>query len=109
MSLTVPANAVVYFATDGGLATTSNGAATVEVAVFVDGLRVQGGLRRVSVAAATTDVSTWSLSLSLPLDAKTAHTVDVRARYVTGFASVMVSGGSASALRGELTALLLNR
>ena len=109
LSLTadVPAGAVVYVATDGGVAMSGTGRAHVEVAIFVDGARTQGGLRRMSVAEATTDVDTWAISLSLEL-APGTHTVDVRARHAVG-GSVVVAGGAGNALRGELTGMLLKR
>ena len=107
MSPNVPEDAVVYVATDGGVAMSGTGKAHVEVAVFVDGARVQGGLRRMSVAEATTDVDTWAISLTLDLTPGT-HTVDVRARHGSG-GSVLVSGAGGSPLRGELTGILIKK
>lgn len=107
LTVDVPAGAVVYVATDGGVAMSGTGRAHVEVALFVDGVRTQGGLRRMSVAEATTDVDTWAISLSLDLTPG-SHTVDVRARHGSG-GSVMVAGGPASSLRGELTGMILKQ
>jgi len=107
LSLTVPANAVVYVATDGGVAMSGFGKGSAEVAIFVDGARTLGGLRRLSVAEATTDLDTWAMSLSLQLTPG-SHTVEVRAAHGSG-GSVMVSGPSSSLLQGELTVLILNR
>ena len=108
MSVNVPASGVLYVATDGGVAMSGLGSAQAEVAIFVDGLRVAGGMRRVAVAAASVDTTTWSLSLSLPLTPG-MHTVEVRARHAAGTGSLLVSGGTGNLLQGELTALILNR
>ena len=109
LTVTVPADAVVYVSTDGGVAFSgANGSATADVAVFVNGVRTQGGMRRVSVAAGTTDVSTWSVSVSVPLAAGT-HTVDVRSRFGSGVGSVFVSAADGTVLQGELTVLVLKK
>ena len=106
LTTVVPENAVLYVSTDGGVAISGAGRASVDVALFVDGVRVEGGLRRVSVADSTTDVDTWGISQSLQL-APGTYTVDVRTRHGAGTGTAMVSGNSASLLRGELTALVL--
>lgn len=108
LTLNVPSDAMVYIATDGGVAMSGLGKASADVAVFVDGARTQGGLRRVSVAEATTDFDTWAISLSLQLPAGT-HTVDVRTRYGSGTGSVMVGARGGLLLQGELTALILKK
>lgn len=108
LTVNVPATGVVYVATDGGVAMSGLGTGQAEVAVFVDGVQVTGGLRRVAVASASVDTTTWSLSLSLTLTPG-MHTVEVRARHALGSGSLMVSGGTGNVLRGELTALILNR
>lgn len=107
-TLDLTAGAVLFVATDGGVAMSGAGRASVDVALFVDGVRTEGGLRRVSVAETTTDVDTWAISQSLTLPAG-AHTVEVRTRFGSGIGTVMVSGGPTSILRGELTGLLLKR
>lgn len=88
---TVPANAVVYIATDGGIqcrdGLNGNGYSVVDIAVFVDNV-LQTPARRI-IAANTPGVlqnfGYWGFSYSQMLSAGT-HTIDVRASWVAGTA-----------------------
>lgn len=113
-SLTVPAGAVVYVASDGGIATTSTlaaGFSAVSVALFVDGSLVSpGGYRRV-VATNNSGIGgtieTWSLSLAPSIGAG-VHTFEIRASLAQG-SNAVVSGDPTSILEGELTVMVLKQ
>jgi hypothetical protein len=113
-TISIPAGAVVYVATDGGIATTSalsSGFSAVSVALFVDGVLVSpGGYRRV-VATNNSGIGgtieTWSLSL-VPAISAGLHTFEIRASLSQG-ANALVSGDPSSILEGELTVMILKQ
>ena len=113
-TINVPSGAVVYVATDGGIATTSSlasGFSAVSIALYVDGTLVSpGGYRRV-VAVNNSGIGgtieTWALSLTPSVSAGT-HTFEIRASLAQG-ANAIVSGDPISILEGEMTVLILKQ
>src|SRR5262249_3214725 len=112
LTVTLPANSLLYLATDGGVQSASTtSSSVVDVIITVDGtLTPAGAYRRVSVPpATTTGYAIWGLLLALPLAAGT-HTIDVRVASVAGVTiGARVSGDSTTVLQGELTALVLKK
>ena len=111
-TITVPADSMVYIATDGGGATTSNatnGFAVFDVAVAIDNaLPSNGFFRRIYCANSTGVVGVicnWSFGGALALPAGT-HTIAVVAKlFSTGSPSPVVSGDASSILQGALTVM----
>ena len=116
----VPAGAIVYVSTDGGVRTTSGdatGFSDVHVGLSIDGVDpFNGGLfqrnvfQRLIVAnTATLDFvhEDWGFGEIVPL-APGTHTIAVRTKFATSFSSpAVVSGSGTNALRGQLTVLVL--
>jgi hypothetical protein len=111
---------VVYIETDGGVGVPNacgNSACLVivDVEIVVDGAPLpHGGYQRIvtqandAVFAAPT--AYWSMAQAVSLAAGT-HSITVEASLVGTFAEpgALVSGGDASVLQGELTALVVNK
>ena len=116
-SVNVPANALVYIATNGGLSTTStfaNGYSLVDIIILVDGVQLSNsGLMR-RVATNTPSLlglfSDWSNAMVLPLPPG-PHTIQVNAAGINiGIGSnANVSGNNFSNLQGNLTVVLLKQ
>jgi hypothetical protein len=111
ISMIVPANTFLYFATDGGIQTTSSattGYSMVDIYLEVDGAALpNAAYQRVTATnngTLTNSIRYWSFSQLLPLSAG-SHTVRVVAIGVNtaGNANVTVSGNNASILQAELT------
>ncbi|CAN5216098.1 hypothetical protein BH09BAC1_BH09BAC1_20520 [soil metagenome] len=108
-TINVPAGAVVYIATDGGVATTSSvatGYSSVDVVIIVDGaLLPNGGYKRI-IAANTTGINgmftNWSMSASIVLTPG-SHTIGVYAYGTTQGVNATVSGDNTSILQSALT------
>ena len=113
--VTVPADAIVTVATNGGLQCTQPGNAysVVDIAIFVDGVASnQGGVRRV-VAANTTTVgqmiANWSFARSYAL-APGVHSIEVKAIAPDpNAAAANVSSALAPQLQGVLTVTIVRR
>ena len=113
VSVTVPVNAKVNVATNGGIQCAALGTAyaVVDVAIFIDG-SITTSQRRV-VAANTTAVSqmiaNWAFGRSFLLGTG-PHTIDVRAAGADpGSATANVSSAAAPQLQGVLTVTTLKQ
>lgn len=112
-TLNVPADAIVYLATDGGAQHTQTGTTNslLDVAIFVDGVVVpSAGQRRLVLSntpAVAQVIGNWSMSLTRTLSAGT-HTITVRASN-PGSYTVNVSSGSAPQIQGQLSVLVLKQ
>ena len=113
-TISVPTNALLYIATDGGVVTTAsatNGYSELNVAVFVDGSSPATGawshLMAANTGAGISASTRWAMSY-LPTLSVGSHTIEVRAS-LSGGSNATVSGSSASVHQGELTVLLLNQ
>jgi hypothetical protein len=114
-TITVPSNSVLYVSTDGGFQTqtaATTGWSRVDIAIFIDGaVATNGGNRRIYAAntqGVTGITQTWSMAQSMTLAAG-SHTIDVRTQLVDGTAPALVSGNSASPLRGEMTIVVVKQ
>ena len=106
-AITVPANAVVNIASDGGiLAAVSGGTAFIDIAISVDGsFPANGAYQRLSCPANT--FAFWSFSESLTLTAG-PHTIRVVGSWSSGN-SATVNGDASSVLQGELTVTIIKQ
>jgi len=121
VNFSVPANALLYIDTDGGVVTqlpsnaTFTSYSTVDIAVFLDGQQLSSGSQqRISVVDEFTtqgtsvgNASYWSFALSAPAT-QGNHTIDVRARSVAGLPS-FVSGTSSSVLQGRINVVIVRQ
>jgi hypothetical protein len=114
-TITVPADSVLYIATDGGAqtqSTSTTGFSIVDVAIFVDGnLRPNAAYRRLIInntASLTTQFVNWSMGETVALSAG-SHRIQIGAAHIgsTGGAAATVSGGSGSTLQGQLSVTVL--
>jgi hypothetical protein len=112
-AVTVPADADVYVATDGGVQNTGvgNTFAMVEVALFLDGsISPSAGQRRVTAANTTglaQVVANWSFGRVYSVSPG-PHTFEVRAAAGDpGTATANVSSASAPQLQGTLTVAVI--
>ncbi len=113
-TITIPANALVYVHTDGGVQTTSasgTGFSTVDLGIFVDGVVVSSaGQRRIVVlntAGLAQTITNWSFGKTYSLSAA-SHTFEVKAVYVGG-STANVSSGSAPQIQGVLTVTVMKQ
>jgi hypothetical protein len=113
-TVTVPANSVVYIATDGGFNTQSvsaTGFSEAQIYLKIDGnFTAAGGycdLTAINSAGKTTAVARWSLSLATTLTPG-SHTIAVYGTLSSG-SPVTASGDSSSSLEGELTVMFLKK
>lgn len=114
-SVTVPASAVVYFATDGGITTQStstSGYSGVDIVLQVDGTNLTaGGYRRIyaaNTAGLTSNIANWSLSAAVPNLTAGSHTFAVKAYWVGGSAAT-VGGDSLSVNQPTMSVLVLKQ
>jgi hypothetical protein len=117
-TITVPANSVLYIATDGGAQTQSlaaTGFSVVDVAIFVDLGHVAGaGYRRLIInntPSLTGQFVNWSMGDTVTLTPG-SHRISVAAAGVPGSptpAFATVSGDSTSVLRGQLSITVLKK
>ncbi|CAN5914136.1 hypothetical protein BH11MYX2_BH11MYX2_20180 [soil metagenome] len=114
-TVTVPASSVVYFATDGGISTSSTAAtgySGVDIVLMVDGtLLTAGGYRRIFAAnttGLTSNIANWSLSAAIPNLTAGAHTFAVKAYWIQG-SSAIVGGDSASVNQPSMSVLVLKQ
>jgi hypothetical protein len=115
-AITVPANSVLYVATDGGAQTQSgsgSGFSIVDVAIFVDNLYVgNAGYRRLIInntVSLTGQFVNWSIGHTLTLTPG-SHTIAVGAGGVPGLsAAATVSGGPGSVIQGQLSITVLKK
>jgi hypothetical protein len=116
-TIAVPADAVVYIASDGGLTTNSSsttGFSAVDVFVTVDGQNPASGLFRAITCANSGGIvgvfCSWSLSAALPLG-QGSHTITVQVMGINsiGGANATVSGDNQSAHQGALTVMVLKK
>jgi hypothetical protein len=114
-TFTVPANSIVYIATDGGFYTnsTTTNSSVIDVAIKVDGTTMtNGGYARItSTNPGSYTVGNygtrWGLSTVVALSAGT-HTITVNAIWIAGV-SCQVSGSNTSATQGELSVIILRQ
>ena len=118
-TVNVPANAVVYVSTSGGLQSTGSTGTTcsvVDVGVFLDTATQPSVARRVSIANSSTLaqlVGNWSMSKAFTQLPAGSHTFAVGA--VSGMSGLPcasaanVSSAAAPQLQGVLTVVVLNR
>ena len=112
-TIVVPANAVVYISTDGGILTDSinaNAGSTVDVVITLDGFFLaNSGFRRLSTSHELSGggFTQWSAAQVLSVSPG-SHTITVQARLAEG-AAARVSGDFTSVLQGQLTTLIINR
>jgi hypothetical protein len=110
--VTVPAGAIVYVATDGGIASSSaspNGAAYADMAILVDGLsQPDGGFQRIAILnnADAIGNSNWSMSEVVSLSPGT-HVISVDAEGTGTGSAAAVSGASGDENQGVLSVLVL--
>jgi hypothetical protein len=116
-TITVPSNAIVYVATDGGMQTTSSiasGFTIIDMIIYVDGSIVSNGgyqrLTAVNNAGITSATESWSMSQVILLSAG-SHTIQIMASGVNflGNANATVSGNNTSPLQGELNVIILKQ
>jgi len=114
-SITVPDNAVVYIASDGGLSTTSispNGFSIVDIVLIIDGfLTPSSGYQRKIAANSgglTGQNNYWSFSQTASLTPG-PHTIQVFAAGTGGGSNANVSGALGSFLQGELSVIILKQ
>ena len=115
LTVTVPANALVYVSSDGGAYTTSgtaNGWSNTDIGLFVDGTALQDGsdqqLTMLNNAGVVGAAGHWSLSETLQLPAGT-HTFAVAANGGGNGASAEVSGGAGNVDQGTLNVIILHQ
>jgi hypothetical protein len=111
-NVTVPANAKVYVASDGGVQVndaTATDFAVVDVALIVDGVLVNDGFFRRLTCANTASfqaICNWAMSGVVALGPG-PHTFEMAAKLLSGSSTATVSGNTNSVLQGTLTAMIL--
>jgi hypothetical protein len=119
-TLVIPADSVVYIATDGGVQGTTGAAGAFSIAEITiaidDNFSVNSGFagRQIITSMNGTflaqPIANWSMSQTRLVTAGT-HTFSVKARFITGptLASfpILVSGDAPTGRQGELTVLVL--
>jgi hypothetical protein len=115
MTVTIPANAEVYIATDGGAGTQSispTGFSSVDIVLFIDGAVVPSGAYQRHIVVNNGGIvgvfGYWSMSQSIALTAGT-HTIAVQAAGTGIGSNATVSGDTTSVIQGELTVLILKK
>ncbi|MGE0396614.1 MAG: hypothetical protein AB7T06_07860 [Kofleriaceae bacterium] len=115
-TVTVPANAITFIASDGGLFT--NGTLTtdfniVDIAITIDNaILTNGGYQQLVAAnsAGVTGAATWGFSVATPLTAGT-HTIRVVAvgKGTAATPTATISGGTGNVRQGTLTVMFLKQ
>lgn len=119
-TITVPANSLVYIATDGGMNNLSSSTTTYAsgvAAIFIDGTWVTNGGAAMVLCSNTSTLTNvsgrWSMSLLTTLSAG-SHTIKVSARcqqsnITVGSNALSVSSNSTTLNQGELTVIVIKQ
>jgi hypothetical protein len=113
LTMTVPANSLVYISSDGGATTTSeasNGWSDTDIGLFMDDVALPGGNEEELTMLDNDNAiasSRWSLSTTLQFPTGGTHTFEVAAAGGGGGSSAIVSGSNGNLDQGTLSVLIL--